>query len=88
MTPKILKYINQEKQDKFSCKRENTCKSMEFTKRDNYFCAPTVSLDESNVSHTCLTTEFEWTIFTFIKNRIRYILDFNPKFLGKFQQTK
>ena len=43
MTPKILKYVDQVKQDKFSCKRENTCKSMEFSKRDEYFCPPTVS---------------------------------------------
>ena len=44
MTPKILEYVNQEKQDKFSCKPENTCKSMEFSKHDEYFCPPTVSL--------------------------------------------
>ena len=43
MSPKLLKYINQDKQDKFSSKRENTCKSLEFSKRDKYFCPPTVS---------------------------------------------
>ena len=40
---KIIKIVNQEKQDKFSSKRENTCKSMEFSKRDEYFCPPTVA---------------------------------------------
>ena len=39
MTPKTLQCINQEQQDNFSCKHENTrtLKSMEFYKRDKYF---------------------------------------------------
>ena len=43
-TPKPLKYVNQEKQDIFSCKHENTFKSMEFYKRDKYFCPPSVDI--------------------------------------------
>ena len=42
MTPKTLKYVNLEKQDNFSRKHENTLKSMEFYKRDEYFCPPSV----------------------------------------------
>ena len=30
MTPKFRKYVDQERQNNFSCKRENTLKSMEF----------------------------------------------------------
>ena len=45
MTPKILKYVIHVKQDKFSCKRENTCKSMEFSKRDEYFCPVVIKRD-------------------------------------------
>ena len=39
MTPKTLKYVNYETQDH---KHENTWKSMEFYKRDEYFCPPSV----------------------------------------------
>ena len=45
MTPKSLKYVNLEKQDNFSRKHENTLKSMEFYKRDEYFCPPSVEAD-------------------------------------------
>ena len=31
MTPKTIKCVDQEKQDTFSCKHENTLKSMEFS---------------------------------------------------------
>ena len=43
MTPKSLKYVNLEKQDNFSRKHENTLKSMEFYKHDEYFCPPSVT---------------------------------------------
>ena len=48
MTPKLLKYVNQEKQDKFSSKRKNTCKSMEFSKRDEYFCPLSVAKEKTH----------------------------------------
>ena len=38
MTPKIIKYVDQKKQDNFSCKHENTLKSMEFSEGDEYLC--------------------------------------------------
>ena len=34
MTPKTIKFVDQEKQDIFSCKHENTLKSMEFMSFD------------------------------------------------------
>ena len=37
MTPKSLKYVDQERHDNFSCKRENTRKSMEIPTLWNYF---------------------------------------------------
>ena len=46
MTPKTLKYVNYETQDNFSRKHENTWKSMEFYKRDEYFCPPTCTLKD------------------------------------------
>ena len=50
MTPKTLKYVNYEKQDNFSRKHENTLKSMEFYKRDEYFCPPSVcTINMTNV---------------------------------------
>ena len=41
MTPKIIKCLDQEKQDTFSCKHENTLKSMEFSEQ---LCLLTVLL--------------------------------------------
>ena len=38
MTPKTIKYVDQEKQDTFSCKHENTLKSMEFSEGDEQLC--------------------------------------------------
>ena len=38
MTPKTIKNVNQEKQNTFSCKHENTLKSMEFSKGDEQLC--------------------------------------------------
>ena len=38
MTPKTIKYVDQKKQDNFSCKHENTLKSMEFSEGDEYLC--------------------------------------------------
>ena len=42
MTPKTLKCVDQEKQDNFSCKHENTLKSMEFFESDEQLCLLTV----------------------------------------------
>ena len=38
MTSKTIKYVDQEKQDIFSCKHENTLKSMEFSEGDEQLC--------------------------------------------------
>ena len=38
MTPKTINYVDQEKQDNFSCKHENTLKSMEFYEGDEQLC--------------------------------------------------
>ena len=38
MTSKTIKYVDQKKQDNFSCKHENTLKSMEFSEGDEYLC--------------------------------------------------
>ena len=38
MTPKTIKYVDQKKQDNFSCKHENTLKSMEFSEGDEHLC--------------------------------------------------
>ena len=38
MTPKTIKYVDQEKQDNFSCKHEITLKSMEFSEGDEQLC--------------------------------------------------
>ena len=42
MTPKSWEYIDHERQDNFSCKHENTCKSMEFPTLWKYFWSLTV----------------------------------------------
>ena len=42
MTPKLIKYVDQEKQDNFSCKHENTLKYMEFSEGDEQLCLLTV----------------------------------------------
>ena len=42
MTPKTIKYVDQERQDNFSCKHENTLKSMEFSESDEQLCLLTV----------------------------------------------
>ena len=42
MTPRTIKYVDQEKQDIFSCKHENTWKSMEFSEGDEQLCLLTV----------------------------------------------
>ena len=42
MTRKTIKYVDQEKQDNFSCKHENTLKSMEFSEGDEQLCLLTV----------------------------------------------
>ena len=42
MTSKTIKYVDQEKQDNFSCKHENTLKSMEFSEGDEQLCLLTV----------------------------------------------
>ena len=42
MTPKTLQCVDQEKQDNFSCKHENTLKSMEFFESDEQLCLLTV----------------------------------------------
>ena len=42
MTPKTIKYVDQEKQNIFSCKHENTLKSMEFSEGDEQLCLLTV----------------------------------------------
>ena len=36
ITPKTIKYVDQKKQDNFSCKHENTLKSMEFSEGDEH----------------------------------------------------
>ena len=43
MTPKTIKSVDQEKQDTFSCKHENTLKSMEFSEGDEQLCLLTVA---------------------------------------------
>ena len=43
MTPKTLKCVDKEKQDNFSCKHENTLKSMEFFESDEQLCLLTVA---------------------------------------------
>ena len=43
MTPKTIKYVDQKKQDNFSCKHENTLKSMEFSEGDKHLCLLTVA---------------------------------------------
>ena len=42
MTPKSRKYVDQERHDNFSCKHENTHKSMEIQTLWNYFWSLTV----------------------------------------------
>ena len=42
MTPKAIKYVDQEKQNIFSCKHENILKSMEFSEGDEQLCLLTV----------------------------------------------
>ena len=42
MTPKTIKCVDQEKQDTFSWKHENTLKSMEFSEGDEQLCLLTV----------------------------------------------
>ena len=42
MTPKTIKCVDQEKQDTFSCKHENTLKSMEFSEVGEQLCLLTV----------------------------------------------
>ena len=42
MTPKTITNVDQEKQDNFSCKHENTLKSMEFSEGDEQLCLLTV----------------------------------------------
>ena len=42
MTPKTINYVDQERQDNFSCKHENTLKSMEFSEGDEQLCLLTV----------------------------------------------
>ena len=44
MTPKAIKCVDQEKQDTFSCKHENTLKSMDFSEGDEQLCLLTVAL--------------------------------------------
>ena len=46
MTPKLIKSVDQEKQDTFSCKHENTLKSMEFSEGDEQLCLLTVALSQ------------------------------------------
>ena len=41
---KTIKCVDQEKQDTFSCKNENTLKSMEFSKGDEQLCLLTVAI--------------------------------------------
>ena len=43
MTPKTIKYVDQEKQDNFSCKHENTLKSVEFSEGDEQLFLLTVA---------------------------------------------
>ena len=42
MTPKTIKCVDQENQDTFSFKHENTLKSMEFSEGDEQLCLLTV----------------------------------------------
>ena len=44
MTPKTIKYVDQVQQDNFSCKLENTLKSMEFSEAEEQLCLLTVHL--------------------------------------------
>ena len=44
MTTKTLKCVDQEKQDNFSCKHENTLKSMEFFESDEQLYLLTVCI--------------------------------------------
>ena len=39
---KTINYVDQERQDNFSCKHENTLKSMEFSEGDKQLCLLTV----------------------------------------------
>ena len=43
MTQKTINYVDQERQDNFSCKHENTLKSTEFSEGDEQLCLLTVS---------------------------------------------
>ena len=43
MAVKMLKCVDQEKQDNFSCKHEKTLKSMEFFESDEQSCLLTVA---------------------------------------------
>ena len=44
MRSKTFKYVDQEKQGNFSCKHENTLKSMEFSESDEQLCLLTVRM--------------------------------------------
>ena len=55
MTPKSCKYVDQKTQDNFSCKHENTCKSMEFPTLWKYCWSLTVYLVNDADSVHCLT---------------------------------
>ena len=49
MTPKLRKHIDKERQDNFSCKHENTRKSMQFLTLWKYFWSLTVYIDNEKV---------------------------------------
>ena len=56
MTPKTIKYVDQERQDNFSCKHENTWKSTEFSEGDEQLCLLTVAMANGplrKLCHTC-----------------------------------
>ena len=44
------KYVDQKRQDNFSCKHGNTLKSMDFSKIDKYFCPPSVARSHCHVN--------------------------------------
>ena len=58
---KILKYVDREKQDKFSCERENTCKSMEFSKRDEYCHASFANVGFYTTKHYTIRKEKKYS---------------------------
>ena len=63
MTPKSLKYFDKERHDDFSCKHENTYKSMKITTLWNYFWSLTVYINPTDV--IALKTDVK-VVYTFL----------------------